>query len=1256
MTLTKTDKKEKGILLEIDYVNQIINDKEKSLVRLLIKTKKEIKSVLVEDCSPYLYAVPIHSEKEQIEKLKKEILSSNLKANYSGKDFEETSDFENEGKNKINENEIKACKIEIVKKNQENVLKIYFNKVHELVLSRKSLAEFSGIKELREYDIPFAERYAMDNQLCLTSWIEFESENGFLKNLKQLKEEIVGVQDLNLLAFDFETYCPEKDFAKPENNEIIMASIVTEKEKMVFTTKKIEGKEIIYCENEAELIQKLVNKFNELKPDVIFTYNGDMFDLPVWKARARKYGLDVEIGFEKSNPKTMRKGMFNVEKTSGVQHVDVYKIIRFLSMISAIDVSRFNLESVYESVFNKKKIDFEPSQLQQIFTNGTKKELLEVAEYNKQDSIATFELGEKFLPLFMQLSQLVKEDLFEVSRQSVGTLVEKLLMLKSVELNYLLPNRPSTSSVEERTQYTFEGAFVKEPIAGLHEKIAVIDFTSYHPSIMIANNISVETMDCKCCEKGFTSPSGQKFCKKQKGFLAGVISEIMTNRKIAKTAMKKFEEKSAEYNVLYARQWALKTLIAAIYGYLGYPRSRWYSRKLVNAVYSWVRYYIQEVMKKAEKKGFVVLYGDSATKERFIPILNENNLIEIKNIEELFEENKEKTFERNQKQVIKLNNIKTLSLNPKTMKVEWTLINEIIRHKCNKKIFRINQKFGETRVTEDHSLLIKENNALKEIKPNELKNKKLIKLELIPKVNTIKEIDLFNEMKNYFYETNYRKKIKTSIIHKDNNFIWFGWTKKTKPIKLKRFIKVDSIEFKAMCELLGAYIAEGSSTTKETCKTKSGASIASSNKEWLERMQKNYQVLFDNVKSKIIPSMKKERTLTYSNSKGTKTIKYFDKTLKLQMPNELAAVFFKCLCGQKSNAKKLPKFIFNVPDTFKTILLNDYIAGDGSRTVNEKLGYSQKYKEKNYRLETKSLALASGLTLLLTQLNQKHSIRFRKEKQTYSIQTSSNYNERTETKVNEENYSGFVYDLNTNNSNFVDACGLILLHNTDGAYLQIPKDKSIDDVKKFVNEINSDLPSPMELSFEKYYKRGLFVTKKDGGSAKKRYAMIDENDKLKIVGFEFVRRDWANIAKETQQKVLEIVLKEGDPKKAIELVKKVIADLKSGKVKKSELSIMTQITKPLNEYASINPHVAAALKAIKRGKKLGSGSMIEFIITKQGKTISDKAQLAEFADEGDYDVDYYIENQLIPAVIKIIQEFGFSKEDLIQGGKQAKLF
>jgi DNA polymerase elongation subunit (family B) len=374
------------------------------------------------------------------------------------------------------------------------------------------------------------------------------------------------------------------------------------------------------------------------------------------------------------------------------------------------------------------------------------------------------------------------------------------------------------------------------------------------------------------------------------------------------------------------------------------------------------------------------------------------------------------------------------------------------------------------------------------------------------------------------------------------------------------------------------------------------------------------------------------------------------------MMNAAAAVFFKTLCGQRSEGKILPSFIFNVPEKYQRILLEKMIEGDGSHSVNKKLGYSKEYVAKNFAYTTKSLGVASGLTFLLNLLGITHSIQYRPAKKCYTIKTSTAHNKRIKTKIVEEPYSGYVYDLTVEeNNNFVDSCGQVLLHNTDSAFILLPGKKTEEDVKKFVQKVNTKLPGRMELEFEGLYKRGIFVTKKEGHAAKKRYALADYENNLTIVGFEYVRRDVSVIARETQKKVLEEILVKGNPKKAHDIVLEAIKRLRAGKVPKKELVILTQLQRKPESYAAMAPHVSAAQKAQKRGKEIPVGSMLGFIITKNGKSISDKAELEEFVKEGDYDADYYIKNQVIPAVEKIFAELGIDSTDLERGGKQTGL-
>lgn len=190
----------------------------------------------------------------------------------------------------------------------------------------------------------------------------------------------------------------------------------------------------------------------------------------------------------------------------------------------------------------------------------------------------------------------------------------------------------------------------------------------------------------------------------------------------------------------------------------------------------------------------------------------------------------------------------------------------------------------------------------------------------------------------------------------------------------------------------------------------------------------------------------------------------------------------------------------------------------------------------------------------------------------------------------------------------------------------------------FLKYLNSTLPESMELEYEGFYRRGFFVSKK-------RYAVIEDGEII-AKGLELVRRDWAPIVKKTQEAVLMAILKEGDSDKTISEVKKVLKKIKKGDVDKKEMIIHTQITKPLDQYKQVGPHVIAARKIEEHGIKVTRGTIVQYIITKGKGSISQRAVPYEYSEGYAYDKDYYINNQLIPAIERIMYSFGYTKQDL----------
>jgi len=232
----------------------------------------------------------------------------------------------------------------------------------------------------------------------------------------------------------------------------------------------------------------------------------------------------------------------------------------------------------------------------------------------------------------------------------------------------------------------------------------------------------------------------------------------------------------------------------------------------------------------------------------------------------------------------------------------------------------------------------------------------------------------------------------------------------------------------------------------------------------------------------------------------------------------------------------------------------------------------------------------------------------------------------------------------------------VIYSDTDSIALLLNKHSKPEAIE-LLKEINKGLPGIIELDLEDFYKRGIWVTKRTGKfGAKKKYALITENEKLKIRGFETVRRDWCALAREVQNKVIRMVLKDGNEKRALDYVKEIVKKIKERKIDRKEILIRTKLKKPISEYKNISPHVIAAKKMKEQKILIDEGALIEYFIAEtreKKKLVREKVKLV--SEKGEYDLKYYLERQILPAVENIFQIFEIDIKEFIEGKKQMKL-
>lgn len=211
--------------------------------------------------------------------------------------------------------------------------------------------------------------------------------------------------------------------------------------------------------------------------------------------------------------------------------------------------------------------------------------------------------------------------------------------------------------------------------------------------------------------------------------------------------------------------------------------------------------------------------------------------------------------------------------------------------------------------------------------------------------------------------------------------------------------------------------------------------------------------------------------------------------------------------------------------------------------------------------------------------------------------------------------------------------------------------------------VSAKLPDPMELEFESFARRSIFI-------AKKRYAVwVFEpsaegwSDSIKVKGMETVRRDWCELTSKTLNRVLELVLKEGRVEDAVSYVRGVINSVRNIDLQKDpsvldDLTLTRRYTKKSENYQNKQPHVMVIEKMKKRsGFVPPIGDRIPFVIIAGPGLLADKAEDPEFVKENNLalDVNYYIKKQILPPVERILREFGVDASFLDYDEKQMGL-
>jgi DNA polymerase delta subunit 1 len=645
--------------------------------------------------------------------------------------------------------------------------------------SKYKITEFKNFKfELYNANIDPILVFSTIKKILMSGWLnitkyEFNERSRCQIDIKTNWKNVTYVEK-NVLApfitasFDIECYSKSGFFPDPDNKNDIITQIGTSFQKLGETNyqqhvvvlgdcDQVKGITIESCKTEGDLIKKWIKLIENIDPDQLIGYNIDGFDWKYINIRAKLHKVDIsrlsrlyDVDSEyKDN--TMQSSAYGINifrfiKTPGVNQLDLLHWFRKETKLDS-----YTLDHVSETYLGDKKRDVNHHEIfKWSGPDGNSKSRAIVADYCAQDTLLPLRLMEKMciFPNLIEMSKVTRIPITWVVSRGQQIRVFSQIFYEAWYKGYLIP---SIKSVGE----SFKGATVLSAQRGVYfEPVSGLDFASLYPSIIIAHNLCITTLvrlpkyenldgidyEHFNWNNGHYEVDNNKkkevredkgdyiFVKNKKGLVPAILERLWEERKNVKKQMKQETDPFAKM-ILNGKQLAIKVSMNSIYGVFGAQRGFLPSCTPIAATTTYIGREMIKQSKTCAEEWYdgteksngvkaIVRYGDSIP--GYITVTKKNvngDPIRVK-VSKLLD-NPWKCFNRYEGDG---NIIEKEECRPDKdvyiwTKSGWSKLIRVVRHKTDKKIYRIKNKNGMVDVTEDHSLLTEDG---KQIKPSDV--------------------------------------------------------------------------------------------------------------------------------------------------------------------------------------------------------------------------------------------------------------------------------------------------------------------------------------------------------------------------------------------------------------------------------------------------------------------------------------------------------------------------------------------------------
>ncbi|TNV85757.1 hypothetical protein FGO68_gene3112 [Halteria grandinella] len=490
----------------------------------------------------------------------------------------------------------------------------YVNQLRSFVEKGLSFNNVQFWTTTYESNLPHALRFMIDNQQVGMSWITIAKDQYIVRTARQhgttcqieldilnhksmkchktCEGEYGRLAPMRILSFDIECAADRGKFPTADKDPVIqianICQINGETEpfiRNVFTLKNcapIVGTKVFCFKDEKDLLLAWRDFVRVLDPDIITGYNIINFDIPYIINRADALSLQqyarfgrVQDVLTKVKDSTFTSKSLGTRETKDINIEGRVQFDMLQYIIREYKLHSYSLNSVSAKFLGEQKEDVQHTIISEL-QNGNEFTRRRLAIYCIKDAYLPLRLMWKLQCLYnmTEISRVCGVPLSYLFTRGQQIKVASQLYRKAQELGYLIPtDKSGTGSSGEK----YEGAVVIEPIRGFYQDpVAILDFASLYPSVMMAHNLCYSTLippyklkdlDVSQYEK---TPNGDYFIKKsvKKGVLPIILEELIQARKHVKNQLIKVTDPFLKA-ILDSRQMALKTSANSVYGFTG---------------------------------------------------------------------------------------------------------------------------------------------------------------------------------------------------------------------------------------------------------------------------------------------------------------------------------------------------------------------------------------------------------------------------------------------------------------------------------------------------------------------------------------------------------------------------------------------------------------------------------------------------------------------------------------------------------------